>query len=75
MDKIKYLERSIRTIPDFPKPGIMFCDVLPILKDSVASEMLVTKVANYIQEHHGKVGYCVRIIRAVAVALYFILPG
>lgn len=27
------LARSIRTIPDFPKPGIMFKDITPILRD------------------------------------------
>lgn len=28
------LESVIRNIPDFPKPGIMFKDITPILKDS-----------------------------------------
>lgn len=32
VDKIK---DAIRDIPDFPKPGIMFKDITPILKDSL----------------------------------------
>lgn len=27
------LERSIRNVPDFPKPGIQFKDITPLLKD------------------------------------------
>ncbi len=30
------LESKIRDVPDFPKPGIMFKDVTPMLADSVA---------------------------------------
>src|SRR5580698_4876751 len=28
------IERAIRTIPDFPKPGIQFKDITPVLADS-----------------------------------------
>src|SRR5262244_3729602 len=28
------LERAIRTIPDFPKPGIQFKDITPVLADA-----------------------------------------
>ena len=27
------IEKTIRTIPDYPKPGIMFRDITPVLKD------------------------------------------
>jgi adenine phosphoribosyltransferase len=30
----KDIERAIRTIPDFPKPGIQFKDITPVLADS-----------------------------------------
>jgi len=30
----KDLERAIRTVPDFPKPGIQFKDITPVLADS-----------------------------------------
>lgn len=33
---IRSIERSIRTIPDYPKPGIMFRDITPMLKDKKA---------------------------------------
>lgn len=36
MDKLKYLERSIRNIPDFPQPGILFRDITTLLKDGKA---------------------------------------
>ena len=35
------LEEAIRDIPDFPKPGILFKDITPILKDSeLCSEII-----------------------------------
>lgn len=33
MIDIKELERAIRNVPDFPKPGIQFKDITPILAD------------------------------------------
>ena len=30
---IRRLKAAIRDVPDFPKPGIMFKDITPILKD------------------------------------------
>ena len=30
---IEHLKRSIRNIPDYPKPGIQFKDITPILQD------------------------------------------
>ena len=30
---IEYLKDSIRNVPDFPKPGIQFKDITPILQD------------------------------------------
>jgi adenine phosphoribosyltransferase len=40
VDKIK---AAIRDIPDFPKPGILFKDIMPVLKDPV----LLNQVINY----------------------------
>lgn len=36
MDKIDYLKSSIRDIPDFPKPGIVFKDITTLLSDPKA---------------------------------------
>lgn len=40
VDKIK---AAIRDIPDFPKPGILFKDIMPVLKDPV----LLNQVVDY----------------------------
>jgi len=35
------IKSAIRDIPDFPKPGIIFKDITPILKDPVLCEQIV----------------------------------
>src|ERR1700722_8663098 len=35
-DKSNWLKSKIRDIPDFPKPGIIFKDLTPLLKDPQA---------------------------------------
>jgi adenine phosphoribosyltransferase len=41
-----YLKSTIRTIPDFPKPGIQFRDITTLLKDrealALTADMLVS---------------------------------
>lgn len=39
------LESYIRDIPDFPKPGIVFKDITPLLKDKDAFEYLINMIA------------------------------
>ncbi|MCX5707537.1 MAG: adenine phosphoribosyltransferase [Candidatus Omnitrophica bacterium] len=41
MNKLKYLENSIRNIPDFPKPGILFRDITTLLKDGKAFKITI----------------------------------
>ena len=45
------VKKSIRTIPDYPKKGVMFRDVTTLLKDAraftAASNMLVSKCAEF----------------------------
>ncbi len=36
MNNLKLIEESIRSIPDFPKPGILFRDITTLLKNGVA---------------------------------------
>ncbi len=36
---IDYLKSNIRNIPDFPKPGIQFKDITPLLRDRQALEL------------------------------------
>ena len=42
------LKSAIRDVPDFPKPGIMFKDITPIMLDATLSKELVP--ANYDRE-------------------------
>ena len=35
------IKSAIRDIPDFPKPGIIFKDITPILKDPVLCEQVI----------------------------------
>ena len=39
------LEQAVRTIPDFPKPGILFKDITPILADPVLLRQAVEALA------------------------------
>ena len=41
------LREHIRDIPDFPKPGIVFRDITPLLLDPVALEHTVGLIADY----------------------------
>lgn len=35
LTSVNQIREAIRTIPDFPKPGILFRDITPVLKDPV----------------------------------------
>lgn len=39
------LERAVRTVPDFPKPGIQFKDITPILADPALLRGVVSMLA------------------------------
>ena len=40
------INQTIRNVPDFPKPGIQFKDISPILEDAKLSEEIVEEFAN-----------------------------
>jgi adenine phosphoribosyltransferase len=40
------LEKLIREIPDFPKPGVLFKDITPLLSDSAGLALAVELMAN-----------------------------
>jgi adenine phosphoribosyltransferase len=46
-NKLKLLEESIRTIPDFPKKGIQFKDITTALKDPSIFKFLVDHISEY----------------------------
>lgn len=54
-DKVR---RTIRDIPDFPKPGILFKDITPILEDPVLCREIVEELSAPFrgQEIHAIVG-------------------
>ncbi len=54
---IELLESNIRTIPDFPKPGIQFKDITPLLKDPDTLELTSRVLARPFR--HKKVDHVV----------------
>ncbi|MGH2707570.1 MAG: adenine phosphoribosyltransferase, partial [Actinomycetota bacterium] len=38
---LEWLEQRVRDVPDFPKPGIVFKDITPLLSDPVAFSTVV----------------------------------
>jgi adenine phosphoribosyltransferase len=47
MNKIEFLERSIRSIPDFPKPGILFRDITTLIQDKKAFKTAIDLLAKH----------------------------
>jgi adenine phosphoribosyltransferase len=45
-DPIAHLKGLIRDIPDFPKPGILFRDITPLLADAAGLAMSIELMAN-----------------------------
>jgi adenine phosphoribosyltransferase len=43
-------ESLIRDVPDFPKPGIVFKDITPVLKDPAAFQQIVDRIAEYARD-------------------------
>ncbi len=44
------LKSAIRDVPDFPKPGIMFKDITPIMLDASLSKDLVAHLAEFYKD-------------------------
>ena len=57
MGKITSLAKTIRSIPDFPKPGILFRDITTLLKDKRAFKKTVGLLAKEFK--HKKIDYVV----------------
>jgi adenine phosphoribosyltransferase len=45
-DPISHLKRLIRDIPDFPKPGVLFRDITPLLADAGGLALSIELLAN-----------------------------
>ncbi|MCP2340858.1 adenine phosphoribosyltransferase [Actinomadura rupiterrae] len=50
MDLDKLIQDRIRDVPDYPKPGVVFKDITPLLADHVAFAGVVDTVVN----HYGR---------------------
>jgi adenine phosphoribosyltransferase len=44
-DRIEFIRSKIRDVPDFPKPGILFKDITPVLADPRAFNMCLDLIA------------------------------
>lgn len=44
-EQIAWLKGYIRTVPDYPQPGILFRDITPLLQDSQALRFSIDKLA------------------------------
>lgn len=49
---LKRLESLIREIPDFPKPGVRFKDITPLLADAAGLALAVELMANPFRRSH-----------------------
>ncbi|WFD29403.1 adenine phosphoribosyltransferase [Malassezia sp. CBS 17886] len=48
MADIELLKSRFHFHADWPKPGILFCDILPVLRDPLTFEILLTNVMSHI---------------------------
>jgi len=51
-EDLKIIEDSIRVIPDFPKPGIMFKDITTLLNNKKAYNLLIDHLANRYKDYN-----------------------
>ncbi|TDC48210.1 adenine phosphoribosyltransferase [Actinomadura sp. KC345] len=50
MDLVKLIQERIRDVDDYPKPGVVFKDITPLLADHVAFAGVVDAIVN----HYGR---------------------
>jgi len=51
-DALAYAQRLIRSIPDFPEPGILFRDITPLLADPKGFHVVLDMIAHrFVGEH------------------------
>src|ERR1700722_14673185 len=48
---VESLKALVRTVPDFPKPGILFYDITTVLKDKTGFAKLIDMLAAHYLEH------------------------
>ncbi|AAW42757.1 hypothetical protein CNBD1330 [Cryptococcus deneoformans B-3501A] len=52
MSDVAYIKSLLGVHPDFPKKGITFLDIFPILRDPIAFETLITHFVSHIFNTH-----------------------
>ncbi len=52
-DRLARIRSFIRDVPDFPKPGILFKDVTPLLGDGPAFRLVTDLLAEHIRANHA----------------------
>nr|XP_046257626.1 adenine phosphoribosyltransferase [Scatophagus argus] len=53
--KLQRIHEHIRTFPDFPKEGIQFRDICPILKDPAALTAVIDLFEEHVRKNHQQV--------------------
>jgi adenine phosphoribosyltransferase len=48
--KMKKLDEYVRTIPDFPEPGIMFRDITSVLQDADGLQLAIDEMQNLVKD-------------------------
>ncbi|KAJ7095303.1 phosphoribosyltransferase-like protein [Mycena belliarum] len=51
MADVEYLKSQLTAHPDFPKKGIVFLDIFPILRNPIAFETLITHLVHHLTSH------------------------
>ncbi|KAJ6509895.1 phosphoribosyltransferase-like protein [Mycena vitilis] len=51
MSDVEYLKSQLTAHPDFPKEGIVFLDIFPILRNPIAFETLITHFLHHLTSH------------------------
>ncbi|XP_022056031.1 adenine phosphoribosyltransferase [Acanthochromis polyacanthus] len=55
VSKLQLVHRHIRAFPDFPKKGILFRDICPILKDPAALTAVIDLFEEHVRNNHQQV--------------------
>lgn len=50
-ESLALIKQSIKTIPDYPKPGILFRDVTSLLEDPIAYRATIDTLADHYKDH------------------------
>ncbi|KAM6916445.1 adenine phosphoribosyltransferase [Xenentodon cancila] len=53
--KLQLLRRHVRAYPDFPKKGVLFRDICPILKEPAALTAVIDLFEEHVRKNHSQV--------------------